>query len=137
MEKQFNGYTFSRKINGQFIPQRVQNLVIQNYEKKYDLGLYFSSAEYYMENCYTILNMRLKELNNVLGLIFYSTELLPQNKIQREKLYEKILNHQCSLHFALEELVIRSIGDIQIIEDIMICRDLTEITNYDLLGANI
>ena len=34
--KPYKGYTFSREIDGQVIPQSVQNLVIRSYAKKYE-----------------------------------------------------------------------------------------------------
>lgn len=133
----YKGYTSSREINGQIIPQRVQNAIIRNYVKMRELDLFLSATEYYMEGCYMILHARLEELNDLSGLIFYSTDLLPKDKMQRQKIYEIIVNHGCSLHFALEELEINTFDDIHIIEDIMLCRELRQHKHFNLLNEYI
>jgi len=128
-KKGWRGYVFSREIGGQMIPQRVQNLVIRNYTQKHTLLYFLSATEYYMENCYMILNSVLEDLENLAGVIFYSIVLLPQDTEQRQKTYEKILVNKCELHFALEELAITKEEDINLIEDIIACRELTDQVN--------
>ncbi len=133
ISNQYKGYVFSRQIGGQFIPQRVQNLVIRNYAKNCELSFLLSTTEYSMACCYMMLNAVLEELDHVAGLIFYSTHLLPNNKTQRQKIYDVILKQGCSLHFALEEQAICGSTDIHLIEDIMLCRDLPQAGSLMLL----
>ena len=52
----FRGYIFSRKIDGNFIPHRVQNLVIKDYCERKNFFFKLSATEYKMENCYLMLN---------------------------------------------------------------------------------
>ena len=126
MLKHYTGYIFSRKIDGQTIPQRVQNLVIRNYVKNRELHFLLSVTEFSMNDYYAMLNALLEELDELAGLVFYSTHLLPNDQEHRQNIYETILNHGCSLHFALEELAISTTSDIDLIEDIMLCRRLSE-----------
>ena len=135
--KPYKGYTFSREIHGQVIPQSVQNLVIRSYAQKHELDFFLSATEYYMEDCYMILFARLEELDVLSGIIFYSTQLLPTDKLQRQKVYSKILNHGGRLHFSLEGLKICKSEDIQFIEDIILCQDLIQYTQFDLLHEEI
>ncbi|CCQ51343.1 LIC12192 family sporadic carbohydrate cluster protein (plasmid) [Crocosphaera watsonii WH 8501] len=125
----WRGYISSREIGGQIIPQRVQNLVIRNYAQKKDLVFLLSATEYYMDNCYMMLNSLKDQLSELKGLIFYSLDLLPHQLSQRQLLYQSILSHQGELHFALEELVINHQENIELIEDIILCRQLSHKTN--------
>ena len=61
MSLNFKGYISSRKLNdGNFIPQKVQNLVIRSAceDKKFKFNL--SATEYGMNECYLILNQILR-----------------------------------------------------------------------------
>ena len=49
--KGFRGYIFSREINGNYIPQRVQNLVIKDFSFRKNIFFKLSSTEYNMKNC--------------------------------------------------------------------------------------
>jgi len=131
--KLYKGYIFSREINGQVIPQGVQNLVIRSYAKKKKLDFFLSATEYYMDHCYMILNARLEELDELSGFIFYSIHLLPKDTTQRQEVYAMILGNEGHLHFALEELVISKSDNIQTVEDIILCKNLIQSTQLDLL----
>ena len=41
--KPYKGYTFSREIHGQVIPQSVQNLVIRSYAQKNELDFFLKA----------------------------------------------------------------------------------------------
>jgi sporadic carbohydrate cluster protein (TIGR04323 family) len=127
--KGWRGYISSREIGGSTIPQRLQNMVIRNYAQSKGMVFLLSGTEYYMDNCYMMLNALLEELDSLAGLIFYSLKLLPENPVQRKLIYEKVLNRKCELHFALEELAIVKEEDIQLIEDIIACKTLVAQSN--------
>ena len=61
--KGYRGYIFSRNINGNFIPQRVQNLVIRDFADRKKIVFKLSSTEYNMKNCYIMLNSLIKDIN--------------------------------------------------------------------------
>ena len=54
--KGYRGYIFSRSINKNFIPQRVQNLVIRDFAYRKKIFFKLSLTEYNMKNCYIMLN---------------------------------------------------------------------------------
>ena len=58
----FRGYIFSRKIDSNFIPQRVQNLVIKDYCERNNLFFKLSATEYKMQNCYLMFNTLIQEI---------------------------------------------------------------------------
>lgn len=122
--KGYRGYVFSRPIDGQIIPQRVQNLVIRTYMHNNDLTFLLSATEYYMDDCYMILKGVLDDIDSLSGIIFYSMFMLPTDKGLRGKLFDAVLARGCSLHFALEDLVIFDDADTALIEDILMSRKL-------------
>ena len=121
----WRGYVFSRDIGGHVVPQRVQNLVIRNCAERHGLSYLLSATEYYMEDCYMILQSAFEELGEIEGIIFYSTHQLPSGIAERMKIYEKVLSSKGSLRFALEDLALLDRDDIKLIEDLAACHDLS------------
>lgn len=129
LNKGWRGYISSREIAGNIIPQRIQNLVIRNYAQTKEMLFLLSATEYYMDNCYMMLNRLLEETDNLAGIIFYSINLLPLDLLKRKQIYRKILEQGCELHFALEEVVIREEDDLELVEDVIVCKSLASKSN--------
>jgi len=114
----FRGYIFSRKIDSNFIPQRVQNLVIKDYCERNNLFFKLSATEYKMNNCYLMFNTLIQKLKKIDGIVFYSLFMLPEIKNDRLKIYKKIIHNKKQLHFSLEEIKLVNEVDIKKIESI-------------------
>ena len=114
----FRGYIFSRPIDSNLIPQRVQKLVVKDYCERFNLFFKLSATEYKMSNSYLMFNSVMKEIKKIDGIIFYSLFMLPDNKINRYKIYNKVILKKKQLHFALEEIQLIKKKDIQKIENI-------------------
>ena len=100
-KKGYRGYIFSRKIEDNFIPQRVQNLVIKDFASRKKLFFKLSATEYKMENCFLMLNSTLKNLKSIEGMIFYSLFMLPKKNIDRKKILDKFIKKNKKLFFDL------------------------------------
>jgi len=120
--KGYRGYIFSRSINKNFIPQRVQNLVIRDFAARKKIFFKLSLTEYNMKNCYIMLNSLIKDINKIDGIIFYSIEMLPTDKKEALKLIDLFLKKKKSLYFALEELKVSSKKDLMIIKEILMIK---------------
>ena len=116
--KGYRGYIFSRPIKNSLIPQKVQNLVIRDYCSRKNLFFKLSAVEYSSINSYLMLNLILKELKNLKGLIFYSLFMLPEDKKKRQKFFNQIFLKKSEIHFALEEIIINKKKDLNLIEKI-------------------
>ena len=83
-DKGFRGYIFSRSINNNFIPQRVQNLVIKDFASRKKLFFKLSSTEYIMENCFHMLKALVKEIKfiNSYSFIFSPRPGTPASKLE-------------------------------------------------------
>jgi sporadic carbohydrate cluster protein (TIGR04323 family) len=125
MKKKWRGYVFSREMGKQVVPQRVQNLVIRTCAERHDLTYLLSATEYYMDDCYMMLKSTLEELGQIEGVIFYSTYQLPSDVNERMKIYDKVLSSKKGLRFALEDLALFNENDINLIEDLKTCSELS------------
>ena len=109
-EKGFRGYIFSRAIGANFIPQRVQNLVIRDFAERNKIFFKLSSTEYNMKNCFLMLNSLIKNIKNIDGIIFYSIEMIYELK-KKDELFKKLLLEKKTIYFALEEIKISNLKD--------------------------
>ena len=90
--KKFKGYISSRKLlNGDYVTQKTQNLVIRESCQLKNFHLELSSAEYIMENSYLVLNNLTKNLKNYDGLAFFSLFQLPTSENKRLEFYNSFL----------------------------------------------
>jgi sporadic carbohydrate cluster protein (TIGR04323 family) len=101
--------------------QRVQNLVIRDLAQRRGLRYLLSGTEHAMPGCYMILEGILRELCSVEGIIFFSAFALPSSARRRRAIYERVLAEDCVLHFALENLSIARIEDIDSVEELLLC----------------
>jgi len=120
----WRGYVSSLPINGNTVPQRVQNLVIRDYARRHNLVYLLSATEYGLADCTMILASVLQSLDDLEGLIFYSTHQLPKNQGAREALIARIIGAGRSIHFALESLAVTRHEDVALLRDILMVRDL-------------
>ena len=120
--KQIRGYIFSRPFLDERVPQNVQNLVIRDFCKKENLFYNLSASEYAMINCYKILNQLIHELKNLDGIVAYSVFQLPEENNKRNKILKEILKKKKFFYFALENLKVLKLSDIQKIENIWLIK---------------
>lgn len=133
----FQGYIFSRSINGSSIPQKVQGIIIRNYCSKNNLNYLFGSIEYSIEDSYIILNNLINSIDKYRGLVFYSFFQLPKEKNVREIMYKKILQYNKEMHFVMEDLVIKRSNYKDTIKQIESCIIINETmdknSNFDYI----
>ena len=114
----YQGYVTSRSFQGHRVPQHVQNLVIRDYCQGRGMTYLLSGTEYAIPGSSLMLQQFLDELEQLEGIILYSLFQLPENKSSRQTIYQQVLTHKKSLHFAVETLVLQAERDCQRIEDI-------------------
>ena len=86
----FRGYISSRSfLDGSFVEQNIQNLVIRKACEDNNFLFMLSATEYGMKNCYLMLNQVLSEINKNKfdGIAFFSIEQLPDDDNLRSKIY--------------------------------------------------
>ena len=131
----WRGYVSSLPINGNVVPQRVQNLVIRDYAQRRGLVYLLSATEYGLTDCTMILASVLQSLEDVEGLIFYSTHQLPKHREKREAMMRQVLDAGRGIHFALENLAVTHHEGMDLLRDIIMVRELAP-SNPDELPFN-
>ena len=109
--KKLRGYIFSRPFMEERVPQHVQNIILRNYCEKNNYAFLLSSVEYKMNNSFIILELVIKELKKLDGLVAYSMFQFPEDKTERNKILTKILKQKKEIHFAVEDFKIKTNED--------------------------
>ena len=116
--KGFQGYVASRSIQGNTIPQHVQNIVIRDYCQKRGMPYLLSGTEYAIPGCFLILNQIMGNLGSLDGVVMYSMFQLPEDSSARSRIYSKFLDNGKSLHFAVEGLSLHREDEVTRLDDI-------------------
>ena len=114
----YRGYIFSRTFMGERVPQHIQNLVIREFCKKKSIEYLLSVTEYAMPNNYLMLNQIIEQLDLIDGIIFYSLFQLPFDNSKRIQIIKNILQFNKKIFFAVEDLKIFTLKDLNRIENI-------------------
>ena len=111
------GYIFSREIDNNIIPQKVQNLVIRDYAQRNKMNLLLSSTEYKMKNSYLMFDSLLNKKNTKFsGLIIYSLFMLKEYK-DLKKIFNNLKKNNIRLFCALEEIELNNLNDSKYLKD--------------------
>ena len=70
-----------------------------------------------MPNSFITMEKVLSELSEIDGIAFYSLFQLPPESDRRKKIYSRVLEKKCTMHFAVESLMIGSQEDISRVEN--------------------
>lgn len=124
-QARLQGYIGSREFGGNFVPQRVQNLVIKNYIYLRNDEYILSATEYGLKNCYMMLSALSKELCCD-GIVFYSVFLLPSDLDLRNEYLKTFITRGKTIHFALEGIVIEKDKELEKIHDIFFAKKIQE-----------
>jgi sporadic carbohydrate cluster protein (TIGR04323 family) len=111
------GYIFSREIDNNIIPQKVQNLVIRDYAQRNKMNLLLSSTEYKMKNSYLMFDSLVNKKNTKFsGLIIYSLFMLKEYK-DLKKIFNNLKKNNIRLFCALEEIELNNLNDSKYLKD--------------------
>ena len=116
--KKVRGYIFSRPFMGERAPQHVQNIIIRDFCKKNSLNYLLSASEYKMKNSFLILKDIVSNMKNFDGIVAYSLFQLPPNYEERNKILKKIIKKKKFIFFAVEQVKVLTLKDINNINSI-------------------
>ena len=103
MSNRARGYIASGEFNGNRVPQHLQNQIVKLYCDSKGLEFVLSRAEYWINGSTQCqLWAALKE--GFKNIVFFSLWQLPNNKKEREKVYEYCSRNRIVLHFATERM---------------------------------
>ena len=117
------GYVSSRQFMGESCHQSTQNLVIRDYCERSSLVYLLSGVEYSINNSFLMLNELASQIPDLIdGVVAYSLFQLPENPEERGDIYEKFLENNGEIHFALEGLKITNYSELLRVEQIWLVR---------------
>ena len=112
------GYISSRDFMGERVPQHVQNAYLRSYCAQKKFIFFLSASEYTMNNSYVILKKTIDELSDFDGLIAYSLFQMPYDDLERTSIFNKLINQNKKIYFAVEDISIIFKEDIAKVDDI-------------------
>jgi len=115
----YRGYVTSRPFGGLHVPVPLQSLALRDYCARHGLAYKLHANENKFPHSYLVLEGLLTELDRHEGLLATSMFMMPERRERRRQVYRAILDHGASLHFVLEEFVIRREADIAPVEEIL------------------
>ena len=118
------GYIHSRPFMGERIPQNIQNLVIRDFCEKNNLLYNLSATEYLMPKSYKVLDQVINELKKLDGIIAYSIFQLPTDNKKRYIVLNKIIKKNKKFYFALENMKLTNLEDLEKIENIWLLKKI-------------
>ncbi len=134
----YRGYVTNRAFGGLQMPVPVQALVMRDYCQRNGLTYKLHINENIFPHSYIVLEGLPDELNMYEGILATSMFMMPAKPERRRRIYERILAAEGSLHFVLEDLVIRTHADIEPVEEIlMVSQLLGEVPSPDQAGAAV
>ena len=120
----YRGYVTSRPFGGLHIPVPVQALVLRDYCARNGYLYKLHANENVFPNSYMVLEGMINELGRYEGLLATSMFMMPKRAERRRRIYDGILAQGASLHFVLEDVVIRKAADIDAVEEILSIHNL-------------
>ena len=130
--KKVKGYIFSRSFMGERAPQHVQNIVIRDFCKKNSLDYQLSAAEYKMKNSFLILKDIVSNMKKIDGIVAYSLLQLPLNSFERNKILKTLIKKGKFISFAVENMTVSNIKEINNINSILKIKKTLLSTPYKL-----
>lgn len=122
--KKYAGYINLKNLNGVLYPSSIQNIMMKDYVQNTLKGIFYLSPTEVLQAKFPVtLKTLIGKETNVHGIVMLSSFYLPKNFIVRKKLYKDIIKMKKTIHFILDELVLKNKQDIEKIEELLIFND--------------
>jgi sporadic carbohydrate cluster protein (TIGR04323 family) len=125
----YRGYVTCRPFGGLHIPVPVQALILRDYCARNGYMYKLHANENIFPNSYMVLEGMINELDAYEGLLATSMFMMPKLAERRLRIYDAILSRGASLHFVLEDMIVRKPIDIEPIEEILSIHNLLPSTS--------
>lgn len=113
MNHYYSGYISSGCIDGSNIPQRIQNIILNESTKRHGYGYVLGAAEYNIPGCYSVLKSQIKRAcssgSEHVGIVCYSMHMLPEISLAAQMI-DSLLSSNKRILLACEDIIINSKG---------------------------
>lgn len=120
----YRGYVTCRPFGGLQIPVPVQALVLRDYCARNGYLYKLHANENIFPNSYMVLEGMINELYRYEGLLATSMFMMPKRAERRRRIYDAVFAKGASLHFVLEDMVLRGPADVEPVEEILSIHNL-------------
>jgi sporadic carbohydrate cluster protein (TIGR04323 family) len=107
--KNFRGYITSKKICGNLIPQKLQNLAIREYASKNQIIFKLSGTEWKIPKSFLMINSISSDLKKIDGILFFSFFQIFEDISFFEKTMKKFLKKKKIIIFVLEDIILANL----------------------------
>ena len=119
--KKFAGYINLKNLNGVLYPSSIQNIMMKDYIQNVLKGIFYLSPTELLQAKFPItLKTLVGKETKVDGIVMLSSFYLPEDYFVRKQIYKEITKMKKSVHFILDELILKSNKDIDKIEEYLI-----------------
>jgi sporadic carbohydrate cluster protein (TIGR04323 family) len=115
----YRGYVTCREFGGLIIPVPVQSLLLRDYCQKKGFKYKLHLNENIFPQSYMVLEGIAENMADFEGLIMCSMYMLPKKATRREIIFKKIFKENASVHFVLEDIVIKNLEELAFTEEIL------------------
>src|ERR1700751_3339587 len=98
----FRGYVPSRAFGEYRIPVPLQSLALRDYCTRNGMRFVLPVNENSFPHSYLVLEGMVEDLTDYDGIVMCSHHMLPQRPERRRRIYQRLLEHGCSLHMVIE-----------------------------------
>ena len=110
--KNFRGYITSKKICGNLIPQKLQNLAIREYASKNQIIFKLSGTEWKIPKSFLMINSISSDLKKIDGILFFSFFQIFEDISFFEKTMKKFLKKKKIIIFVLEDIILANLENL-------------------------
>ena len=132
-QKATKAYTTPRSFGGFQIPITMQSTTLRNYCERNNLIFHLHVVENQIPNTYLVLEAIVEKANQYDGIAMCSVSMLPNDRVYRRSIVERILEQGCALHFSFEQIVISSVDQNTELEELI---SLIELSPHQGTGSS-
>jgi sporadic carbohydrate cluster protein (TIGR04323 family) len=132
----YRGYVTCREFGGLTIPVPIQSMLLREYCEKHKLIYKLHLNENIFPHSYMVLEGIVENLSDFEGLLMGSMFMLPKKSGRRADIYRKVFDQKIGIHFVMEDIVIKSFDDVQMVEEVLSIGNLIDLCPKELDKAN-
>ena len=132
----YRGYVFAREFGGAKVPIPMQSLALRDYCQRKGYIYKLHQGENIFPHSYLVLDGIINHLKDLEGLLMCSMFILPKRSSRRKEIYQKIFDQGASLHFVLEDTVLRNFNDTILVEESLEINNLLPLCPSGLVLEN-
>jgi len=114
------GYVTARGFGPYVIPVPIQSLALRDYCHRKKLIYVLPANENCFPHSYLVLEGMIGDLEGYQGIVMCSMHMLPQRAERRRRDCLRVIEQGCSLHLVVEDLVVATPEDVDILEELLV-----------------